>query len=89
MKELQIYNNLLQLPLFLGISKNDISLIVAHTRFNFSTIRAGKDIVKEGDKIKTKNICRGYIHAGGDMGKSDENFKFIIFSYIVFFHKIL
>lgn len=49
MKELQIYNNLLQLPLFLGISKNDISLIVAHTRFNFSTIRAGKDIVKEGD----------------------------------------
>lgn len=36
---------------------------------------------KEGNKIKTKNICRGYIRAGGDMGKSDENFKFIMDNY--------
>lgn len=38
-------------------------------------------IYKDGTKVKSKNICRGYIRAGGDMGKSDESFNYLMDNY--------
>lgn len=49
MLELQIFDNLLRLPLFQGISKFDLSNIVSHTKFDFDTTAAGETIIKEGD----------------------------------------
>ncbi|HAT62112.1 MAG TPA: Crp/Fnr family transcriptional regulator [Prevotella sp.] len=49
MIELQIFDNLLRLPLFQGISKFDLSNIVSHTKFDFNTIAADEVIINEGD----------------------------------------
>lgn len=49
MAALQIYDKLLQFPLFQGMSRDDLELVAGHTRFGFSKIVAGKTIVKDGD----------------------------------------
>lgn len=43
------YNRLLELPLFQGMSRNDLETVVLHTRFSFLNIAAGRTAVKEGD----------------------------------------
>lgn len=43
------YNQLLELPLFQGMSRSDISTIITGTRFNFYNIGKDRTIVKEGD----------------------------------------
>ena len=48
--DIQIYNKLLELPLFQGMSRNDLSQIVAHTKFGFHKYAGGKYIVREGDE---------------------------------------
>lgn len=45
---LQLYNKLLQFPLFLGMSKDDLSNLVEHTRFGFVKYEKEKTILKEG-----------------------------------------
>jgi CRP-like cAMP-binding protein len=46
---LQIYEKLLQFPLFQGMSRDDLELVAGHTRFGFVKFQQGKVIVEEGD----------------------------------------
>ncbi len=48
MQTLQIYDRLLQFPLFLGLGMDDLTHIAGHTRFDFRKYAAGKRIVGEG-----------------------------------------
>lgn len=47
-----LYEQILSLPLFQGLSHDDLSDIVAHTKFDFTKIEAGKNIVEEGMPCK-------------------------------------
>ena len=49
MRTLQIYDKLLQFPLFQGMSRDDLEIVAGHTRFGFLKVTAGKTIVKAGD----------------------------------------
>jgi len=49
MPSLQLYDVLLRLPLFLGLSRADLAEIVAQTRFGFQKATAGDIIVREGE----------------------------------------
>lgn len=49
MAVLQIYDQLLQFPLFQGMSRDDLEIVAGHTRFGFSKFAAGKQIVKDGE----------------------------------------
>ena len=44
---LQIYDQLLQFPLFLGMSRDDLSQVAAHTKFDF--------VKEEADKVLIAN----------------------------------
>lgn len=48
MAALQIFDKLLQFPLFQGMSRDDLELVAGHTRFGFSKVLQGKTVVKEG-----------------------------------------
>ena len=47
---IQLYNKLLQFPLFLGMSRDDLSNIIEHTRFGFVKYERDKIIIKEGQQ---------------------------------------
>ena len=49
MPENRIYNNLLALPLFLGMSRKDLQQAAGQTRFDFRKIAQGETIVADGD----------------------------------------
>ena len=49
MATLQIYDKLLQFPLFQGMSRDDLEIVAGHTRFGFQKVSAGRPIVKTGD----------------------------------------
>lgn len=49
MADLQLIDKLLQFPLFLGMSRNDLMQVVAHTRFDFIKLSVGKRVVKAGE----------------------------------------
>jgi len=49
MATLQIYEKLLQFPLFQGMSRDDLELVAGHTRLGFQKILQGKTVVAEGD----------------------------------------
>lgn len=49
MQEDRIYDNLLNLPLFLGMSRNDLLEVAGHTKFDFKKAEPGLAIVKEGE----------------------------------------
>lgn len=44
-----IFEKLLELPLFQGMSHNDLNQVVAHTKFGFLKIARNKAVVSEGD----------------------------------------
>lgn len=44
-----IFDKLLELPLFQGMSKNDIATIVGQRKFGFHKVAEGKIVVKDGD----------------------------------------
>ena len=46
---MEIYDRLLQFPLFQGMSHNELMQVVAHTKIGFTKSAAGKRIVREGD----------------------------------------
>ena len=48
MAVLQIYDKLLQFPLFQGMSRDDLEIVAGHTRFGFMKLGAGKTVVKSG-----------------------------------------
>ena len=47
---LQIYDKLLELPLFLGIGATDLAEIVSTTKFGFLKLKPKEILVKENDK---------------------------------------
>ena len=49
MAVLQIFDKLLQFPLFQGMSRDDLEIVAGHTRFGFMKLGAGKTVVKSGD----------------------------------------
>lgn len=49
MASLQIYEKLLQFPLFQGMSRDDLELVAGHTRFGFSKVSPGKTAIAEGE----------------------------------------
>lgn len=49
MSENRLYDSLLVLPLFLGMSRNDLQQAAGSTRFDFKKIDAGETIVQEGE----------------------------------------
>ena len=49
---LQIYNKLLELPLFIGISNAELADIVGNTKFGFHKLSEGKILVKEDEKCE-------------------------------------
>lgn len=49
MAALQIYDKLLQFPLFQGMSRDDLEVVAGHTRFGFSKIPSGRTVVAEGE----------------------------------------
>lgn len=46
---MEIYDRLLQFTLFQGMSHADLMQVAGHTKFNFSKLSAGKNLVREGD----------------------------------------
>jgi len=49
MATLQLLENLLELPLFQGMSRNDLNEVISHTKFSFLKYRKNKIVAKEGD----------------------------------------
>ena len=49
MPVLKIYDQLLQFPLFQGMSHDDLEIVAGHIRFGFMKASAGKRIVSAGD----------------------------------------
>lgn len=47
--EITMYDNLLLLPLFQGLSKNDLTTIIEKVKLNFLTYQKGDTIVRQGD----------------------------------------
>ena len=52
MQEDRVYDNLLNLPLFLGMSRNDLLEVAGHTKFDFQKTEEGLTIAKEGEPCK-------------------------------------
>ncbi len=50
--EITMYDNLLQLPLFQGLRKEDFTTIIEKVKFHFLTYKEGEIIVKQGDLCK-------------------------------------
>ena len=46
---LQIYDRLLQFPLFQGMSRDDLEIVAGHTRFGFLKLTAGRQVIHAGD----------------------------------------
>lgn len=49
MASLRIYDQLLQFPLFQGMSHDDLEIVAGHTRLGFTKVGAGKTIQMTGD----------------------------------------
>ena len=49
MATLQLFDQLLQFPLFQGMSRDDLSQVAGHTKFDFVKLQAGRLLVKEYD----------------------------------------
>lgn len=49
MAGLQIYDRLLQFPLFQGMSRDDLEIVAGHTRFGFMKVAAGRQFISAGD----------------------------------------
>ena len=49
MATLQIYDKLLQFPLFQGMSRDDLEIIAGHTRFGFMKVASSRPVVKLGE----------------------------------------
>lgn len=49
MPVLKIFDQLLQFPLFQGMSRDDLEIIAGHIRFGFVKVAAGRQVVATGD----------------------------------------
>lgn len=71
--EITMYDNLLLLPLFQGLSKNDMTTIIEKVKLHFLSFREGETIIRQGDscdqlcfllngeiKVQTKDTNHGF-----------------------------
>lgn len=73
--ELTMFERLLQLPMFQGLTTQELSEVMAHVRLNFVNYVEGDEIVMQGDS------CRQLIHIiGGEVAASyqDPNGRFTL-----------
>ncbi len=49
---MQLYDQLLQFPLFQGMSRDDLELVAGHTRFGFAKYDSQQAVVGEGDSCQ-------------------------------------
>ena len=54
--ELTMFEKILQLPLFQGLTTNEISEVLSHIRLDFVNYQAGDEFVIQGD------VCKGLIY---------------------------
>ena len=47
----RLYDSLLSLPLFLGMTRYDFQNVAGKTRFDFQKLEAGETIVEEGTSV--------------------------------------
>jgi CRP-like cAMP-binding protein len=52
---LQIYDRLLQFPLFQGMSRDDLEIVAGHIRFGFHKVAAGRQVIQAG--APCVNLC--------------------------------
>ena len=52
MANLQLYEYLLQFPLFLGMSRDNLAQVAGHTRFGFQKYQPGQTVARDGDDCK-------------------------------------
>ena len=52
MEHLQVFNRLLQFPLFQGMGKSELSQVLAHTKFGFDKYETGKRVIRK------EEVCR-------------------------------
>ena len=57
MAVLKIYDQLLQFPLFQGMSHDDLEIVAGHIRFGFMKVSAGKRIVMIGGMVKVEHFA--------------------------------
>ena len=50
--EMTMYDNLLQLPLFQGLCKDDFTSIIERVKFHFLTLKDGETIARQGDACR-------------------------------------
>lgn len=63
MAEIGLYDRLLRLPLFLGMSRADLQQVAGHTKFDFKKYAAQTHVVNEGDMCKSLYfLLNGDIH---------------------------
>lgn len=71
MPHIKLHERLLELPLFQGMSKNDLGQVIATTKFRHMSYHKGKTIVNEGDACDNLYfLLSGTISA---TGHSDDN----------------
>jgi CRP-like cAMP-binding protein len=51
-RNLKLYDQLLQFPLFQGMSRSEMLQLAGNTRFGFHKMAAGKMVVKDGDECR-------------------------------------
>lgn len=56
MLSLQLYDKLLELPLFQGLSKENLAVIVSQTKLGFIKLRSGQEIVRAGEPCEALYI---------------------------------
>ena len=49
--ELTMFERLLQLPLFQGLTTREISDVMAHVRLNFVNYQPGDELIAQGDNL--------------------------------------
>ena len=77
MQEDRVYDNLLNLPLFLGMSRNDLLEVAGHTKFDFQKAEKGLTIVKEGRSKKFIQQVEQITFNGHDAAVRGQNVLFV------------
>ena len=76
MAELRVYDQLLKLPLFLGLSRDDLSLIITRTPFGFLKYNKGKRVIKENESCdRLYFLLNGTLDA--ESSADDHSYRFI------------
>jgi CRP-like cAMP-binding protein len=76
MAELRVYDQLLKLPLFLGLSRDDLSKVISHTPFGFLKYHKGKMVIMENEPCdRLYFLLKGTLNA--ESSADDHSYRFI------------